>query len=145
MSQSTSPNAAPRERSPVRNPSSPQMRAVRKELLLLRAEVERADFVRARVELRTSLERFGWLKLFLPRFSSVRTKGSGKSVSDWLNHPLVGSLASLLLAKPLRSTLAAGAKPLLKWGTLGAVAWAGFRLLARTIRREHGGSEASNG
>ena len=121
------------------------MRMVRKELLLLRAEVERAEFVRARADLHRSLERFGWLKLLLPRFSRSKAKESGKGInamiSEWVSHPLVGSLVSLLLAKPIRSTLAAGTKPLLKWGTLGAAAWTAYRLLARRARRKRDESE----
>jgi Protein of unknown function (DUF3318) len=145
MSEPTS-NNAPRQRSPVRGLSSPQMRAVRKELLLLRAEVERAEFVQARAEVRRSLGHFGWLKLFLPRFARAKPKGSGKGVnatlSDWVaNHPLASSLFSLVLAKPLRSTLVAGAKPFVKWGVLGAAAWAGYRLLAQTVRRGRDESE----
>jgi hypothetical protein len=118
------------------------MRAVRKELLLLRSEVERAEFVRSRVELRTSLERFGWLKLFLPHFPKGSGKRNGTTLTDWINHPLIGSLVSLLLAKPLRSTIAAGARPLLKWGTIGATAWTGYRLLARWVRRQRSAPEA---
>jgi Protein of unknown function (DUF3318) len=148
MSQPTSPNATRRESSPVRSPDTPQMRAVRKELLLLRSEVERAEFLRARFEMRAKFERFGWLKVLLPRMPSLRAKGPGKGVhatlSEWMNHPIAASLASLLLAKPIRSKLAAGAKPLLKWGTVGAVAaWAGYSLLARMARRSRAESEAS--
>jgi hypothetical protein len=116
------------------------MRAIRKELLLLRAEVERAEFTRARADLNHSMHRFGWLKLLLPRFAGSKVRDSGKgiqaTISDWANNPLVGSLISLLLAKPLRSTLKAGSKPLLKWGALGMAAWTGVRLLARAAGRK---------
>jgi len=109
------------------------MRAVRKELLLLRAEVERAEFVQARAELHRKFANLSWLKLFVPGLSPTRGKPSGRGVNatltDWvLGHPLVSSLASVVLTKPLRATVAAGAKPLLKWGTLGAAAWAGLRV-----------------
>jgi hypothetical protein len=128
------------------------MRTVRKELLLLRAEVERAEFVRARLELRASLHRFGWLKLLLPAMPGRKTrhsgtaasKGLGATLADWINHPLVGTLASTFLAKPLRGRLAAGTKPLLKWGALSAVAWTGFSALARMARRRHGEAELEN-
>lgn len=109
------------------------MRAVRKELLLLRAEVERAEFVQARAELHRKFANLSWLKLFVPGLGRARSKPSGHGVnatlSDWvLGHPLVSSLASVVLTKPLRATVAAGAKPLLKWGALGAAAWAGLRV-----------------
>lgn len=109
------------------------MRAVRKELLLLRAEVERAEFVQARAELHRKFANLSWLKLFVPGLGRARSKPSGHGVnatlSDWvLGHPLVSSLASVVLTQPLRATIAAGAKPLLKWGALGAAAWAGLRV-----------------
>ncbi|MEA3118608.1 MAG: hypothetical protein QOI13_1878 [Paraburkholderia sp.] len=140
MSQPARNNAPPPRRSPIRGLNSPQMRSVRKELLLLRADVERAEFTRARADVRRSIRSFGWLKLLLPGFVRAKAKSSGKGVnatlSDWIsNHRLASSLVSLVLAKPLRSTLVTGAKPLVKWGMLGAAAWAGYRLLAQTIRR----------
>ena len=142
MSQTTEHSARARGHGPVKELSSPQLRTVRKELLMLRAEVERSEFVHARIELHHSLSSFGWLKLFVPRFSSGRSRTGGKSINasltDWFSgHPLLSSLASLILAKPLRATLAAGTKPLLKWGSLGAVGWAGYRFLANLIHRAH--------
>lgn len=150
MSQNTSHHARTRAHSPVRELSSPQLRAVRKEMLLLRAEVERSEFVHARVELRHGLARFGWLKLIVPGFFGGRPKTPGKganaSLTDWLSgHPLVSSLVSIVLAKPIRATLAAGTKPLLKWGSLGAAAWAGYRLLTQMIRHEREPSETQTG
>ncbi|MGN6081905.1 DUF3318 domain-containing protein [Trinickia sp.] len=141
MNSTTSPHSA-RRSSPVRDSSTPHMRAVRKELLLLRAEVERAEFVQARAELRQKFSNLGWLKLLVPGLGSVRPKGSGRGVNatimDWvLNHPLASSVASLALGKPLRATIAAGAKPLLKWGALGSAAWAGLRLWSHLARKRN--------
>ncbi len=145
MSQTTSPNGTHRRHSPVRDPSTPQMRAVRKELLLLRAEVERAEFVQARAELHQKFANMSWIKLLLPGFGlglgRGRSKSAGRGVNatltDWIfSHPLVSSLASAVLAKPLRATLAAGAKPVLKWGALGAAAWAGLSAWSRYSRRK---------
>ena len=142
MSQTTEHHASARGHAPVKELSSPQLRTVRKELLLLRAEVERSEFVHARIELHHSLSSFGWLKLFVPRFSAGRSKAGGKGINASLTdrffgHPLVSSLASLILVKPLRATLAAGTKPLVKWGSLGALGWAGYRFLAHMIHRQH--------
>jgi hypothetical protein len=150
MSQTNEHHARARAHGPVKDLSSPQLRTVRKELLLLRAEVERSEFVHARRELHHSLSSFGWLKLFVPGFSSHRSRAGGKSINasltDWFTgHPLVSSLASLILAKPLRATLAAGTKPLIKWGSLGAAAWAGYRFLAQAIHREHARSATQTG
>lgn len=127
------------------------MRAVRKELLLLRAEVERAEFVQARAELHRKFENLSWLKLLVPGFGRARGKPGGRGVNatltDWvLGHPLVSSLASVVLTKPLRATVAAGAKPLLKWGALGAAAWAGLRVWSQLSgkQREQPAEEMSD-
>ncbi|WP_242538476.1 DUF3318 domain-containing protein [Trinickia acidisoli] len=125
------------------------MRAVRKELLLLRADVERAEFAQARAELHRKFANLSWIKLLVPGLGGLRGKGSGRSVnatlSDWvLHHPLVSSLASFVLAKPLRATVAAGAKPLLKWGTMGAVAWTGLRAWSRFSRKRRGQTAADD-
>ncbi len=117
------------------------MRAVRKELLLLRAEVERAEFVQARAELHRKFTNLSWLKLLVPGFGSRRSKGTGRgmnaTIGEWvLGHPLFSSLVSVVLTKPLRTKLAAGAKPLLKWGALGAAAWTGLRVWSQLSRKQ---------
>jgi len=122
------------------------MRAVRKELLLLRAEVERAEFVQARAELRRKFSNLSWLRLLVPGLGAVRSKRSERGVnatlSDWVwHHPLVSSLVSIALGKPLRATVAAAAKPVLKWGAVGAAAWAGLRAW-RYLSRQRSEPEA---
>jgi len=128
------------------------MRAVRKELLLLRAEVERSEFAQARLELHRKFANLSWLKLLVPGFGlgRARPKTTGRGVNATLtdlvlNHPLVSSLASVVLAKPLRATVAAGAKPLLKWGTLGAAGWAGLRLWSHWSARQRQEQETADG
>jgi threonine/homoserine/homoserine lactone efflux protein len=37
-------------------------------------------------------------------------------------------VASLVLTKPVRTAVVRGAKPALKWGGLGLVAWEGWRI-----------------
>jgi hypothetical protein len=132
----------------VRDSSTLQMRAVRKELLLLRAEVERAEFVQARAELHRKFANLSWLKLLVPGLGSRRSKGTSRGVnatlSDWiLGHPLVSSLASVVLTKPLRAKMAAGAKPLLKWGALGTAAWTGLRIWSQLSRKQRERDERS--
>lgn len=119
------------------------MRAVRKELLLLRAEVERAEFVQARAELHRKFANLSWLKLLVPGLGLGRPRGRSAghggngSITEWVfSHPLVSSLASVVLTKPLRATIAAGAKPLLKWGAVGAAAWAGLRAWSEYSRKQ---------
>jgi hypothetical protein len=41
---------------------------------------------------------------------------------------MLSSLASLVLAKPIRSLLRASAGPALKWGTVGFAAWEVYRI-----------------
>ena len=127
------------------------MRAVHKELLLLRAEVERAEFMQARAELHRKFANLSWIKLLVPGLGAVRGKAAGRGVnatiSDWvLHHPLVTSLASLMLRKPLRATVA-GAKPLFKWGALGAAAYAGLRAWSHFShkRNEDDGADETSG
>jgi hypothetical protein len=43
-------------------------------------------------------------------------------------YPVVSSLASLVLTKPVRQRLLRSAKPLLKWGGLGLVGWEAYRV-----------------
>ncbi len=151
MNETTSRNSAHYRHSPVRDASTPQMRAVRKELLLLRAEVERAEFVQARAELHRKFSNLGWMRLIVPGLGAMRGKRSGRGVnakiSDWVfHHPLASTLASVVLGKPLRATVAAGAKPLLKWGSLGAAAYAGLRVWSHFSRKHDAeqGLDAAN-
>ena len=46
------------------------MRALRKELLTVRADVERMELARATIELRQAVIHFSWLKFVLPGFAS---------------------------------------------------------------------------
>jgi hypothetical protein len=43
-------------------------------------------------------------------------------------YPIIGSVASLILTKPVRTKILRGAKPALKWGGIGLVVWEGFRV-----------------
>ncbi|MFM0335393.1 DUF3318 domain-containing protein [Paraburkholderia fungorum] len=136
MSQAHSDTAFRNKRHPARDLSAPHLRALRKELLLVRADVERMELAQATIELRQAVTHFSWLKFIVPGFGGVRV-GRGSKAS-FLNagsigallkqYPVISSIASLLLAKPLRATVAAGAKPVLKWGSLALAAWEGYRI-----------------
>ncbi|MDP9645105.1 DUF3318 domain-containing protein [Paraburkholderia strydomiana] len=136
MSQSHSSSAFRNKRQPARDLSAPHLRALRKELLLVRADVERMELAQATIELREAVTHFSWLKFIVPGFGGLRM-GTG-SKANFLNagtigallkqYPLVSSIASLVLAKPLRATVAAGAKPALKWGGLALAAWEAYRV-----------------
>ncbi|NPT61192.1 DUF3318 domain-containing protein [Paraburkholderia elongata] len=136
MSQPHSDTAFRNNRYRAKDLSAPHMRALRKELLLVRADVERMELAQATIEFRQAVTHFSWLKFILPGFGGVRM-GSG-SKARFLNagsigallkqYPIISSIASLLLAKPLRATLAAGTKPALKWGSLALAGWEAYRI-----------------
>ncbi|MFL9928160.1 DUF3318 domain-containing protein [Paraburkholderia sp. RL18-103-BIB-C] len=136
MSQTRSDTAFRNTRHQSKELSAPHLRALRKELLLVRADVERIELVQATFDLRQAVTRFSWLKFVLPGFGGMRVgKGSKASVINagtvgalLKQYPFISSIASLLLAKPLRATVVAGAKPALKWGSLGLAAWEAYRI-----------------
>jgi hypothetical protein len=123
--------------------STPHMRALRKELLIARADVERMELAQASADLRYKVSHFSVLNLLMPgRRKRGRTSGGSgfmSGLSGLFNsagglglllkqYPVVSSLASLVLAKPVRSRLLASAKPLLKWGGLGLLGWEAYRV-----------------
>ncbi|MFL9961649.1 DUF3318 domain-containing protein [Paraburkholderia sediminicola] len=136
MSQSHSDTAFRNKRHQSKDLSAPHLRALRKELLLVRADVERMELVQATFELRRAVTHFSWLKFILPGFGGMRVgKGSKASVINagtigalLKQYPFISSIASMLLAEPLRATVVAGAKPALKWGSLGLAAWEAYRI-----------------
>ncbi|TKC91127.1 DUF3318 domain-containing protein [Trinickia terrae] len=131
MSQTRPDSTVRRQRGRSKDLSAPQLRAVRKEILLLRADVERAELRQATADLRRSVSNFSWLKLLVPGFGSKQRGGKGfnASLSELVaQHPLVSSIASMVLAKPLRGALKHGVKPALKWGGLGLALWEAYRI-----------------
>ncbi|SIO68286.1 DUF3318 domain-containing protein [Paraburkholderia phenazinium] len=128
------PDTAFRNKRPAaRDLSAPHLRALRKELLLVRSEVERMELAQAAVELRQAVTHFSWIKFIVPGFAGGmrwnKARGATAGISALLKeYPLVSSIVSMLLAKPLRATVAATAKPVLKWGSLGLAAWEAYRV-----------------
>lgn len=149
MSQIHSDTAFRNKRHQAKDLSAPHLRALRKELLLVRADVERMELAQATVELRQAVTHFSWLKFILPGFGGMRV-GKG-SKANFINagtigallkqYPIISSVASLILAKPLRATVAAGAKPVLKWGSLGLAAWEAYRIWQQ-MKQESAASSA---
>jgi hypothetical protein len=133
---------------------TPQMRTLRKELLLARADVERMELRQATNDLRESVAHLPLIGLMvtgrrsgrrsarrgaagggigsllgsLNALMSGRGPAGGKFGFLFKQYPIVGSLASLLLTRPVRKTVVRGAKPLLKWGGLGLAAWEAWRI-----------------
>jgi len=150
MSPTQSDQAFRNMRSSSKNLRATHLRALRKELLLVRADVERVELLQATVELRQAVTHFSWLKFFVPGFGGMRSgKGAGAGIGGLLKqYPLISSLVSLLLAKPLRTTVAASAKPVLKWGSLALAAWEAYRIWRQIKQNGNGGkadtSESDN-
>ncbi|MGA7779665.1 MAG: DUF3318 domain-containing protein [Paraburkholderia sp.] len=145
MSTSHSDHAFRSKRPPSRDLSAPHLRALRKELLMVRADVERMELAQATVDLRQAVTHFSWLKFLVPGFGGMRwgkARGAGAGVGALLKeYPLISSIASLLLAKPLRATVAAGAKPVLKWGSLGLAAWEAYRIWQQMKNESRGAAK----
>jgi hypothetical protein len=126
--------------------STPHMRALRKELLIARADVERMELAQAGDDLRYKFSHFSVVNLLMPgrrkrgrasggngfmsRISGLSGLFSGSGGLGLLlkQYPIVSSLASLVLTKPVRSRLIASAKPILKWGGLGLLGWEAYRV-----------------
>ena len=118
--------------------SAPQLRALRKELLLVRASVERAEMAESLVELRASVSNFSWLRFLVPGFGHSSASGMASVLGKLLKqYPLLGSLASLIVAKPLRSGIVSAARPVIKWGGLALTAWEAYRVWQQ-VRRHRG-------
>ncbi|NUY03206.1 DUF3318 domain-containing protein [Paraburkholderia youngii] len=136
MSPSRPDTAFRNKRHPSKDLSAPHLRALRKELLLVRADVERVELAQAAFELRRAVTHFSWLKFVIPGFGGLRVgKGPKASVLNagtigalLKQYPLISSIVSLLLAKPLRATVIRSARPALKWGGLALGAWEAVRV-----------------
>jgi hypothetical protein len=117
--------------------STPQLRALRKELLIVRAGVERAEIATAIVELRQRVTRFSWLGFLVPGFGRSRGQGLGAGLGNLLKqYPLLSSLISLVLAKPLRGRVFSAARPFIKWGGLAFAAWEVWRAWQQARRQD---------
>lgn len=152
MSQIHSDTAFRNKRHQAKDLSAPHLRALRKELLMVRADVERMELAQATIELRQAVTHFSWLKFLVPGFSNLRPgRGSKASFLNAGNigallkeYPLISSIASMVLAKPLRATLAAGAKPALKWGGLALAGWEAYRIWQQ-MKRDSAASSREKG
>lgn len=126
---------------------TPHMRALRKELLIARADVERMEMRQATHDLRSSITHFSFLRFLIPGGGTSRWSKRGRGASTggvgamlgsllgsknigvlFKQYPIIGSVASLVLTKTVRTKLLSGAKPLLKWGGLGFAGWEAWRI-----------------
>lgn len=145
MSQVHSDNASRSHRHTGKDLSAPHLRALRKELLVVRADVERMELAQATLDLRNTVTHFSWLKFIVPGFGAMpwgRRRGTARGIGALLkDYPLISSIVSLVLAKPIRNSVTATAKPVLKWGSVALGAWEAYRIY-RQIRREAAQPEA---
>ncbi|MCG1042682.1 DUF3318 domain-containing protein [Mycetohabitans sp. B8] len=113
----------------VRGSGDPKVRAIRKELLLARADLDRLDIADAGQALRQGVSKLSWIRWLMPgigRFRSLRRLPAIGALLD--QHPVLASIASAAFAGPVRRVVIRNAKPLLKWTVVGAAAWQGYKL-----------------
>jgi hypothetical protein len=120
------------KRTPARDLSTPQLRALRKELLMVRADVERAELLESYTQLREKVTHFSWLRFLVPSLG----KSSGGPLASTLGsllkqYPVLGSLLSLVIAKPLRSGALSAVRPAIKWIGIAFTAWETYRIWQR--------------
>ena len=145
MSQSHPDSTFRPKRPPAKELSTPQLRALRKELLIVRADVERAELLESYVHLREAVTHFSWLRFLVPGFGKQRGGPLGSTVGGLLKqYPMLSSLVSLILAKPLRASVVSPAPPRIKWTGIAFTAWEAYRVWQQ-IRQQRRTSARSSG
>ncbi|WP_301233978.1 DUF3318 domain-containing protein [Pandoraea cepalis] len=126
----------PRRTRPSRR-SRHDLLAIRKELVLTRIAVERAELIQAAHVTRERLRNFRWVRYLLPgglaKFAGLGGLGglanSGLKLGGLLErYPLVSSVASLALTGLSHTPVGRVVRRGLKWGGLGVLAWQGIKL-----------------
>jgi hypothetical protein len=126
------PNPQRRKRASRR--SRHDLLAIRKELVLTRIAVERAELIQASHVTRERLRNFRWVRYLLPggfaKFSGIGgLASSGLKLGGLLErYPLVSSVASLALTGLSHTPVGRVVRRSLKWGGLGVLAWQGIKL-----------------
>src|SRR5580698_2275794 len=134
MNRPVDPRAALAVHSTRRRGVDRESLAIRKEILLLRCELERMDLTEATAELRDRFAHFGWLKMLVPRFGARGgVAGLGSLLKDY---PLVSSLASLALTHGPRLKSLRRVKPLLKFGAVVFAGWQAIKLWQAATGRD---------
>ncbi|APD13602.1 DUF3318 domain-containing protein [Pandoraea pulmonicola] len=123
----------PRRTRPSRR-SRHELLAIRKELVLTRIAVERAELIQASRVTRERLRNFRWIRYLLPgglsKLSGIGgLANSGLKLGGLLErYPLVSSVASLALTGLSHTPVGRVLRRSLKWGGLGVLAWQGIKL-----------------
>ncbi|UDG82341.1 DUF3318 domain-containing protein [Candidatus Vallotia cooleyia] len=109
--------------------SDPRVRAIRKELLLSRAALNRLDIAGAGQALHQSALRLSWIGWLIPGISQFRALRRFPAISALLNeHVVMQSMASAVFSGPVRRAVIRNAKPLLKVIVISLVAWKSYKL-----------------
>jgi hypothetical protein len=120
-----------------------QLRLLRKEILTLRAAVERAELSEAAQELRGKLTRFGWVKWLLPRWTGI--PGQWGPLGNVLKqYPMLSSLASMVISGRIRHMAFRLARPLAKLGLLGLAGWTIWQVWESVAAQSCDASDASD-
>ncbi|APD11364.1 hypothetical protein UC34_17905 [Pandoraea vervacti] len=143
------PNRSQRPRRPRQSRRSRhELLAIRKELVLTRIAVERAELIQASHVTRERLRNFRWVRYLLPGgFSNITGLGglasSGLKLGGLLErYPLVSSVASIALTGLSHTPVGRLARRGLKWGSLGVLAWQGIKLWQESTKSSPQPSDA---
>ncbi|VVE88748.1 DUF3318 domain-containing protein [Pandoraea bronchicola] len=124
--------------------------AIRKELVLTRIAVERAELIQASHVTRERLRNFRWLRYLLPG-GFAKLSGIGGIASTGLRlggllerYPLVSSVASLALTGLSHTPVGRVVRRGLKWGSLGVLAWQGIKLWQESTKPSTPNAKASD-
>ncbi|CAG7601449.1 DUF3318 domain-containing protein [Candidatus Vallotia tarda] len=115
-----------------------KVRGLRKEVLRARADRNRLDIVSAGQEMFYDISRFNWMRWLIPGINRYRLLCKFPlAVRKFLDqHPVLSSIASAILAGPIRRVIIHNAKPLLKWSVIGIAAWKCY-FLWKAVRPKH--------
>ena len=129
------PNRSRRQR-PSRR-SRHDLLAIRKELVLTRIAVERAELIQVTHNTRERLRNFRWMRYLLPGGLSKLSglgglgglAGSGLKLGGLLErYPLVSSVASIAITGLSHTPVGRVVRRGLKWGGLGVLAYQGLKM-----------------
>lgn len=125
----TDPHRARRKHQSRR--SRHELLAIRKEIVLTRIAIERAELIEVSRHTRERLRGFRWMRFLMPAGLGGLGKlsRSGVKLGGLLErYPLISSAASLALTGLTKTSLGRIVRPAVKWGGLGMLAWQGVKL-----------------
>lgn len=135
------PQQPPSRRAPSPRHSRPSLLtrhdrlAIRKEIVLTRIAVERAELIQATHVARERLRNLGWVRYLLPggfaRLSSLSSRANmanaNLTLAGLLPRDPLSSVASLALSGLSHTRVGRVVHRILQWGGLSVLVWQGFR------------------